>query len=173
MTSAPFRRTLKWRPGDLFAVPLADRSFGLAQAVAPVKTHAIDFALLSHRFEAVPDEVPSANPRDVIGVRATWRTAVTGGHWGKVGSAALTVVADDCPNQRLLQQGQVEVEHSSWGLVEDFLSSWHGLLPWNLNPAFDFDRYLMPGTKRPSTARILSPAELVIFRASDKRGYAV
>ena len=165
MTKQRFKRTLKGKTGDVFAVPLVDGSFGYAQAIAPVSSFAIDFALTSQRSNELEHGVTSVG--SAIALMATWRTVVTGGHWCKVGTAALCVPADSCPNQKLLASGElVGVRHSSWGLLEEFLSAFHGQFPWNLYPAFNFDKYLLPGISRPTVARVLDALSLEIFRSN-------
>jgi hypothetical protein len=169
MPKGPFKRTLKWKPGDIFAVPLSDRSFGYAQAIAPVASFAIDFALLCERTKALPNVYGPVARLSAIAILATWRTVITGGHWAKVGSAETCLPTTMCRNQQLLASSLAGVQHSSWGLLEDFLSAYHGLVPWNLYPAFSFDSYLLAGTPRPPVAKVLDAASLELFRAADKQ----
>lgn len=174
MAKGVFKRRLKWFPGDLFAVPLSDGSFGFAQAVAAVESWAVDFALLSVRS---PQAEPLAAPplrEDAIAVQATWRTAITGGHWKFVGSTELVISLEACPNQRLISARESRgLKHSDWGLLEDFLSAYHGLFPWNLYSAFDFDSYLLHGVERPAAAIVLGPEQVALARAHEKeRAYA-
>jgi Immunity protein 26 len=165
MTSTAFKRTLKWQPGDIFVVPLADGSFGYVQAIAPVMAHAIDFAVLSSR-STVPMELSQDNDANsAIGVLATWRKAITGGRWGKVGRTAPHLSRLQCPNQVLIEKDNgLGVNHGDVGLVESFLSAYHGLIPWNLYAAHCFDEYLVPGRKKPDTAYELSAADLAVYR---------
>jgi hypothetical protein len=168
MAKSRFKRRLKWSPGDLFAVPLCDGTFGFAQAVAPVDTWAVDFALLAIR-SSKPELPPERLQRnDAVAVHATWRTVITGGHWCFTATNEILISPELCPNQRLIAAGQIGVSHSSWGLLEDFLSAYHGAFPWNLYPAFDFDSFLLPGVTRPSLAMVLNPAQLAIARANEK-----
>ena len=167
MHKGAFKRRLKWAPGELFAVPLTDGTFGIAQAIAPVSSYAIDFALLKIRLaHLISLEVHPAEA-DVVGIMATWRTVVSGGRWAHVGQVSLLVPLETCPNQRLIAAGNVQVTHTSWGLVEKFMSAWHGFFPWNLYPAFDFDSYLAPGIERPPNVKILSKSQ--IFLASEAK----
>lgn len=168
MPKGPFKRTLKWETGDLFALPLIDGTYGVAQAIAPAGTYAIDFALLATRLAdpAAPLAMPSK--KDAVGLLATWRTVVTGGHWAYCGHADLVVPAESCLNQQLIAQGRVGITHSSWGLLEKFLSAYHGVFPWNLYPAFDFDSYLLDGICRPQHAKILTAAEIALASAFEK-----
>jgi len=172
MSKGKYKRTLKWRAGDLFAVPLVDGSFGFAQAIAPVESWAIDFALLSSRSTELKWPKQSISESDAIGVLATWRTVVTGGHWAKVGSAAPCLSVDSCPNQLLIAAGENGVTHADWGLLQKFLSAFHGLFPWNLYPAFDFDSYLLPNRARPASAKVLSALELHNYKENESRKIA-
>jgi Immunity protein 26 len=165
MATAAFKRTLKWRPGDVFAVPLTDGSFGFVQAVAPVMAHAIDFAVLSTRSSAPTATVSEVDASSGIAVHAAWRQAITGGYWGKVLCTNLLISPSQCPNQKLIEHSNgIGTQHSSIGLVETYLSACHGLIPWNIHKAHSFDDYLVQGVSRPSSAYLLSPAELAIYQ---------
>lgn len=169
MAKSPFKRRLKWAPGDFFAVPLSDGTFGLAQIVAPVDSHAIDFVLLAVRLPTATPLAKQPHTNDAVAVGATWRTVVTGGHWAYVGHGPLLIAPQMCPNQRLLAAGHIEVSHSSWGLLQDLLSAYHGLLPWNMYPAFDYDSYLLPGVPRPAVAKILRPDQVALLNETRQR----
>lgn len=167
MATAAFKRTLKWQPGDVFAVPLTDGSFGFVQAVAQVMAHAIDFAVLSTR-SSTPTATATASEVDassIIAVHAAWRQAITGGYWGKVLRTKLLISPSQCPNQKLVEHSNgIGTRHSSVGLVEAYLSACHGLIPWNVHKAHSFDDYLVQSVSRPSSAYLLSPAELAIHQ---------
>jgi hypothetical protein len=165
MATAAFKRTLKWQPGDVFAVPLTDGSFGFVQAVAPVMTHAIDFAVLSTRTSTPTATISEVDASSVIAIHAAWRQAISGGYWGKVLRTKLLISPSQCPNQTLIAHSNgIGTQHSSAGLVETYLSACHGLVPWNIHKAHSFDDYLIQGSSRPSLAYLLSPAELAIYQ---------
>ena len=165
MPKAAFKRTLKWQPGDVFAVPLADGSFGFVQAIAPVMEHAIDFAVLSTRASSPTVKASDVHGCSVIAVHAAWRQAITAGYWGKVFRTELRISPTQCPNQVLIMQNNgIGAQHSSIGLIETFMSACHGLIPWNVHKAHSFDDYLVHGVARPSLAYVLSPAELAIYQ---------
>jgi hypothetical protein len=165
MTRARFKRTLKWQPGDVFVVPLADGSFGHVQAVAAVMKHAIDFVIFSTRSPEAQRLPVDLGPASVIAIGATWRTSVTGGYWGKVGCFDMCMEPAQCPNQVLIEKNNsIGVRHASIDLFEDFISACHGLIPWNIHAAHQFDEYLVPGKKRPSMAYELSAADLALYQ---------
>ena len=160
---------MKWKTGDVFGVPLSDGTFGVAQAIAPVSSFAIDFAVLGVRYMTLPTAIPVMSSSHVVAVAATWRTVVTGGHWCKLGNDAPVLPPEMCPNQNILAQGTlVGVRHSDWELLQDFMSACHGLLPWNLYPGHDFDTFLFPGVSRPSLAKSLDEATLHLFRTAQR-----
>lgn len=107
----------------------------------------------------------------MVSIQATWRTTLNGGWWAKLGTAPLVVQPEDCPNQQILAQGGrgVGCTHSSQEVLEDFLSSYHGLIPWNLHPAFDFDKRLFPGVARPQAAKIIDAASLRLYQQAIQR----
>lgn len=168
--AAPFKRT-RWKPGFVFALPLADGSFGIAQSIAPVESWAVDLALLSDRFSKVPSDVPALNRASVVSIQATWSRSLNGGWWAKIGSAPLVVEPDECPNQKLLFRGEkgVGCTHSSEGLLQDFLSAYHGLIPWNVYPAHNFDDRLFPGLARSKAAYLLDDAARLLYQQTAQR----
>jgi hypothetical protein len=164
-----FKKT-RWRSGLVFALPLADGSFGLAQAIAPVQAWAVDLALFSDRFLEIPTEVPSLQRANLISIHATWQRVLNGGHWATIGSAPCVITTDECPNQKLVHLGENGggCQYSSQEILQDFLSAYHGIIPWNLFPASDFDQKLCYGVDRPKTARLLDEASLWLFQQAEQ-----
>jgi hypothetical protein len=161
---APYKRC-RWKPGQIFGIPLSDGSFAVAQAIAPVESYGVEMALFSARSISLPVSMPDVRRPDVISIQSVWRTILTGGWWCKLGDLPLVVRAEECPNQVLLAKNPkgTGCNISSERLVVDFLLAYHGVIPWNLHPAFDFDTYLFPGLSRPSAARELDAASLATY----------
>lgn len=69
------------------------------------------------------------------------------------------------PNERYANKGYVGAVNYDAGLLADFLSAFHGLLPWNVmhDPAY-YDGLLRPGLPRPQSVRILDERERENYR---------
>ncbi len=149
----------------VFAVPLPDGSFGLAQAVDAMMVNVIYVALFSDRFPAVPGSVVTPRASSALSLTATWRQALNRGDWPSVGGAPLAFTKAEFPSERFAASGYVGAKHYDAGILAKFLAAYHGLLPWNV--MFDesfYDQLLLDGVKRPSTAVVLGTVERDAYR---------
>src|SRR5258706_5398224 len=83
------RKQSRWKPGTVYAVPLTDRSFGIAQAgeaQAPF-VNVIYVALFADRYTHIPDAVPALERDSAVSLTATWRQALNRGEWLSLGVA--------------------------------------------------------------------------------------
>lgn len=172
MPRGSFKRS-RWKPGNVYGLPLADRSFGIAQAVvaSPGLSGVINVAVFDHRYPSLADCRPTVARERVIALLGTWRAEMNGGWWALIGWAEPCVRADEFTN---LQLGSlVGHTHHSGGVLENLVSAYHGLLPWNVNYREDYyDALLAPGVIRPKTARVLSATELATYRERERSGQA-
>lgn len=160
------RKRVRWAPGAVYAVPLTDGSYGLAQAIDAMMVNVIYVALFAARLPAVPEVVPELRPETIVSLAATWRQDLDRGDWPYVGGAPLVVRKAAFPNERFAASGYVGAKHYDAGILADFLSAYHGLLPWNVMHVEDYyDRLLAPGVPRPDTAQLLDPAARAAYRA--------
>lgn len=125
-----FKRT-RWKEGMVFGIPLDDGSFGLAQAIGLLMENIVHVAVFSIRFKDLPSTVHSLDKRDIVSLNATWTQDLNSGTWTKLGILEPCVEKSDFPNQKLKDRGLVGVKCSDAGLFSKFLSSYHGLRPWN------------------------------------------
>ena len=154
----------RYKPGMVYAVPLADKSYGLAQAGAAMFTHVIYVALFMDRFEAVP-EAPELAPSRVVSLTATWRKDLNKGEWIPLCVTDLTPGLVKHPTENLVAGGYVSAKHYDAGLLSEFLSACHGALPWNVmhDPAY-YEKLLMPGASRPEKIVMLGEEERAAYR---------
>lgn len=151
----------------VYAVPLADGSFGVAQAgeAQGPFVNVIYVVLFAERYTHIPDQVPTMNRDSAVSLVATWRQALNRGEWISLGVASEIFRKSEFPNERYANKGYVGAENYDAGLLADFLSAFHGLLPWNVmhDPAY-YDKLLRPGLPRPQTARILNESDREKYR---------
>ncbi len=149
----------------VYAVPLPDGSFGVAQAVAAMMVNVIYAALFSDRLSAPLSIGYLPRRTSAIALTATWRQALNRGEWTALGVAPLVFQKSEFPNEQFAQRGYVGAKHYDAGLLVDFLAAWHGLEPWNVMTDEDFfDKLIAPGVSRPTTAVVLSAAERDLYR---------
>ena len=161
------RKQSRWKPGTVYAVPLRDGSFGIAQAgeAQGALVNVIYVALFSDRYTRIPDEVPALERESAVSLVATWRQALNRGEWLSVGVAQELFKKSEFPNERYASDGYVGAKNYDAGLLAEFLSAFHGLLPWNVmhNPAY-YDGLLRPGLSRPPSVKMLTERERETYR---------
>ena len=163
--NAPFKRS-RWKPGDVYVVPLSQGWFGKVQAIvaSPAFPNVVNVAVFGSKYPKVRHISADISSESLIALLATSRSEMNGGWWGKIGWSKPCVENHDFPNFRLGTEGVGHLHHSG-SVIENLVSAMHGLLPWNINTPEDyFDRLLAPGVKRADTARILTAVELATLR---------
>jgi hypothetical protein len=148
-----------------YAVPLADGSFGIAQAGDAMWTNVIYVALFSDRLTEIPTGPLEISRASAVCLSATWRQSLNRGDWPSIALHSEIFAKSAFPNERFADQGYVGAKNYDAGILMDFLSAYHGLIPWNVShdPAY-YDRLLMPELPIPSQALILSDAEREAYR---------
>lgn len=172
MAKGSFKRS-RWKPGNVYALPLTDGSFGIAQAIvaSPGLPGVINVAVFDDRYPTLAECRNTVARERLIALLGTWRAEMNGGWWALVEWAEPCVRADEFPNLQL--KSLVGHTHHSGGVIENLVSAYHGLLPWNANYREDYyDVLLAPGVQRPKTARILGAVELSTYRERNRSGQA-
>ncbi len=148
-------------------MPLTDGSFGIAQAgeAQGPFVNVIYVALFSDRYEHLPPQVPELKRDSAVSLTATWRQALNRGEWPSLGIAPELFKKSEFPNERYADKGYVGAKNYDAGLLAEFLSAVHGLLPWNVmhDPAY-YDTLLRPGLPRPQSVQILNERERERYR---------
>jgi len=155
----------RYTPGMVYAVPLADGTFGIAQAGEAMWPNVIYVALYLDRYPDVPADVPSLQRENVVSRVATWKKDLNKDTWLPLGVATQMAAPHEFPNEASADQGYVGAKHYGVGILAEFLSAFHGLLPWNVmfDPAY-YDRLLAPGAARSDKIRMLSDADRTTYR---------
>jgi hypothetical protein len=164
MAKGKFKRS-RWKAGNVYALPLVDGSFGIAQAiVADADLPGIlNVGVFDYRYARLEDCGPTVQRRRVIALLATFRAEMNGGWWAPIGWSEPCIRPEEFPYVNFpTPVGRV---HHSGGVLEDLVAAYHGLLPWNTNYHPDYyERLLAPGVPRPASARVLNDLELLTFR---------
>jgi immunity protein 26 of polymorphic toxin system len=167
MASRKGRKRVRWSPGAVYAVPLSDGSFGIAQAIDAMMVNVIYVALFAHRFAELPTTLPLLQRNHIVSLTATWRQHLNRGDWPYLEHAPLSVAKSSFPNERFARDGYVGAKHADAGILALFLSAYHGLVPWNVMYRDDYyDQFLAPGVPRPTQAVILDHAARAAYQAT-------
>ena len=158
-------RPQRYKPGMVYAIPLADGAYGLAQAGAPMFPNVIYVALFLDRFGVLPAAPPTRDESQLISLTATWRKDLNKGEWVPLGTSELTPSLQRHPMQALAANDYVGAKHYDAALLSEFLSACHGALPWNVmyDPAY-FEGLLTIGAARPEKAVMLGDEERTNYR---------
>ena len=149
----------------VYAVPLPDGTFGLAQSVDAMAVNIIYVSLFADRLTALPPSTVCPSAATVVALAATWRQELNRGDWFALGVAPVVIEKSQVPNERFAASGYVGATHDDAGILVDLLAAWHGLIPWNVMADESFyDKLLAPGVRRPPTAVLLNAAEREAYR---------
>jgi hypothetical protein len=148
------KRKVKWVAGDNFLVPLNDRSYGHGQVMSyegrALNSAACAFSSL--RFESVVDDLEPVTDENVIAVMFVTRDQLDSGGWRVVNNRPILHWEDTLDMRGLRSRGFVGAIIHGTAIVGNFLSAYHGLLPWNhyLDPEY-FDKVLISPDRRPAS----------------------
>ena len=158
-------KRIKYRTGDLFAVPVSERLHGLGHVVECTKYEATCALFAEHA--ATPAELvakidDTSKPVSIL---------VVGDEYLKTGRWPILA---NCQRDYSAFKVPTHAKSSSYGQgwAEMFLAAYHGIDPWD---GFDSTKHpqhhqilLIPGTRLPATVRYkkeLTTDEIIAFRA--------
>lgn len=158
-------KRVKWKDGYVYALPLTDGSYSVVQAINSMMLNIGYCAVFNDRFSCFPPSAPALNQRNIIALLAVTKMSIKIERWPILGEAPLVAKKKDFPNERFARKGYVGSVTYDSGLIEDFVSGYHALIPWNV--LFDenyYDEMLLRSIKRPSSVIILSAEERRKYR---------
>jgi len=148
-----------------YAVPLSDGSYGIAQAGAAMMTNAIYVALFADHYRELPNQPLHLTFASAVALATTRRQALNGGEWLSLWHESEVFPKAAFSNERFSSNGYVGAMVYDAGILVDFLSAYHGLLPWNvMNDPDYYDRILIASVERPKSAIILNTEECAKYR---------
>jgi len=124
-----------WQVGDVFVVPLRDRSLVVGQVVGqePEVLNSATVAFFDHRVsdEKEVQESPLPRPSTVFAALFVTRDLLDSGDWPVVAHGRVDLPSALLPYENLRDRGFVGAKVIGSGIVEDFLSAFYGLAPWD------------------------------------------
>jgi hypothetical protein len=148
------RIRIKWSFGDLFAVPLKDKSYGILQVIDLMMLNVVYVAIYNIKTEQQPKNI-SPQVDDIISLIAITKEGLDFGYFKHMGNTKLYANKNDFNNERFASQGYVGSKIYDYGLVIDFLNAYHGLEYWDkwINPNY-FDDFLIDLSKKPKYLKL-------------------
>ena len=157
------RKRQRHKVGDVFAIPLVDGSFALGQVLSyePDALNSVGCAFYSIR---APDRkslvVPQLLSREnIVSILLTTKDLLTRGRWPVLENRATSIPLAHCPYDRFRSLKWVGVTIEGSAIVEQFLSGYHGLSPWDqfADPKY-LDALLLDASLRPSNVLLSKTA---------------
>ena len=145
---------IKWNFGDVFLVPLLDKSFATGQVLDLQMPNIVRIALYDENIKNPIDFKlqNSCKEENLISLVASSREQLDFDVWKIVGNKDIQLQKSKYPNEQFKSKNWVGAKHYDAGLVEDFLDSFYSFLPWDdwFNPNY-LDEFLIDLSKKPKT----------------------
>ena len=149
-------RRKTWDVGNMFAVPLADGSYALAQVVGREAEvlNSITCAFYRTRVDAAAlgtvKEVP--NERDLIAVQFITKDLLTRRVWKVLGNYPVTLPRSVFPHEDKRNQRWIGAKMIGSGNMVHFLNAYFGLERWDqMKDPYYFDKLLLRPDLRPDS----------------------
>lgn len=153
MTEKPKKQAVQ--QGDVFFVPLIDGTQSIGQVVKVTKKalNSIVCAFFDIHLSVAGDQVEQdLQEGDLISVRFVTSDLLADGYWRVIENRKVKIdVESYIPVANLERNGFVGVSIVGSGNIQEFLSAYYGLCPWDAwhDPTY-LDKLLVPQKKRPA-----------------------
>jgi hypothetical protein len=155
----------KWQEGDIFAIPLLDRTFGFGQVLwhqnkkSSVTCAIFDFQ--SKEIKAIEDIVQS-NVISVMTVKNLFD--LNSGKWKVIGNHSLVIEKSKVPMEHSGNPG-ISLKIYQESTLSDFIEAYFRIKPWTHLPFKDsfMDKLLLPGVVRPDNVIILTKEQKKLY----------
>jgi len=141
-----------WKVGDVFAISMADETFGFGQVLGK-HLEQPTCALFDARADRPLADIEEVVTSPTIAILHCDAKHLLSGRWQVIGNAPPVndPWSGPCGHRSFGR---------TWGGLGELAEAWFGLRPWNgLSDAKFYEGFLLPGVKRPEKAKVLSPEE--------------
>lgn len=146
------KKKKKWRFGDVFLVPLKNGKYGIGQVLDLQMPNIVRIVLFNEVTNSLEDFnlEQSCSIKNLISLVASSREQLDYDIWQLMGNKCIEVSKKDFPNEEFRRKNWIGAKHYDAALIEDFLNSFHALLPWDdwFNPNY-LDEFLIDLSKKP------------------------
>lgn len=155
----------KWQEGDLFAIPLSDRTFGFGQVLwHQNKKSSVTCAIFdcrSNEIKPIRDIVQST----VISFLTVKNISdLNSGKWKVIGKHSLVMEESNVPIEHSGKPGVGSKIYQEY-ILESFIEAYFAIRPWNHLPFKDsfMDTLLLQGVARPDDVIILKKEQKKLY----------
>ena len=147
-------KKIKWEHGDVFAIPLLNNKFSIGQILDLQMQNVVRISLFDEQISklAKTNIEELCNLNLLISLVACSRERLDYGVWTILGNKKQIIPVSKFPNELYRLNGWVGAKHSDAAIIEDFVNSYYGFLPWDDwgNPNY-LDKFLIDPSKKPTT----------------------
>ena len=154
------RAKQKWKIGDVFGIPTPDGKYVVAQIIAqePEVLNSVSVAIFDARIEGVADARDiSLESEAVFSTVFTTRDLLDSGDWPIIENGEVVVPRSLFPHKDKRSTGFVGAKVIGSGIVNEFVSAFYGLVPWDdwKDPHY-LDALLLSPEKKPANVLLKS-----------------
>jgi hypothetical protein len=155
----------KWQEGDIFAIPLSDRTFGYGQVLwHQNKKSSVTCAIFECRSIEIKakEGIVQSNVISVMTVKDLF--GLNSGKWKVIGNHSLVIEKSIVPMEHSGKPG-IGSKIYQESTLSNFIEAYFRIKPWNHLPFKDsfMDTLLLPGIVRPDNVIILTKEEKKLY----------
>lgn len=144
------KKKIKWENGDIFAVPLEDKTFGYGQIIDLMWENVVYCAFFDLHTDSLSEDIPKFSKGDIISAIAVSREQLDYDVWKILGYSKPVCKKKIFGNEKFKRKGYVGAEIYDAALAEDFLSAFFAIIPWDNWYKPDYlDKFLISIKKKP------------------------
>ena len=139
-------------PNDVFAIPLNNGQYAIGHILDQHMVNTVRIALYSEVTENLEIDLASlTDDKNLISLIEVTREQLDYGVWKIIGNKQTSIPIEKYANEEFRTNNWINSVVRDAALAEDFINSFHGLLPWDdwYDPNY-LDRYLIYPSKKPS-----------------------
>ncbi len=144
---------MKWGDGDIFRVSLFDGRVCFGQVLDFQMPNIIRVLFFEGAFDLEYSKTLSLDQisqNTIFSKIATEKHFINKGKWPIIGNAPISIPISEYPNEKFRKHDWVGAIHYTEELVEEFLSAYNGLSPWDDFYKPDYlDQFLVDPSNKP------------------------
>jgi hypothetical protein len=155
----------KWQEGDIFAIPLSDRTFGYGQVLwHQNKKSSVTCAIFDCQSKEIKakEDIVQSNIISVMTVKNLFD--LNSSKWKVIGNHSLVIEKSNVPMEHSGNSG-INFKIYQESTLSDFIEAYFKIKPWNHLPFKDsfMDTLLLPGVVRPDNVIILTKEQKKLY----------
>ena len=141
-----------WKQNDVFVIPLKNKYYAVGHVLDQRMVNTVRVALYSEVITDFDFDLASITDiKNLISLIEVTREQLDYGVWKIIGNKHTSIPTEKYANEHFRKNKWINSITHDAALAEDFINSFHGLLPWNdwHNPNY-LDDYLIEPSKKPT-----------------------